>query len=34
MKTLIDMSTMFVADLTGRLKDTEEAFEEVPKSLQ
>jgi hypothetical protein len=33
-KTLLDVSTMFVADLTGRLKEAEEAFEEVPTSLQ
>jgi hypothetical protein len=33
-KTLHDVSTMPVADLTGRLKDAEEAFEEAPTSLQ
>jgi hypothetical protein len=33
-KTLLDMSTMSVADLTGRLKEAEEAFEEAPTSLQ
>ncbi|XP_072151353.1 uncharacterized protein [Setaria viridis] len=32
-KTLLDVSTMSVADLTGRLKEAEEAFEEVPASL-
>jgi hypothetical protein len=30
-KTLLDVSTMSVADLTGRLK---EAFEEAPTSVQ
>jgi hypothetical protein len=29
-KTLLDVSTMYVADLTGRLK---EAFEKAPTSL-
>jgi hypothetical protein len=33
-KTLLAMSTMSVADLTGRLKEAEEAFEEAPTSLQ
>jgi hypothetical protein len=33
-KTLLDVSTMFVADLTGRLKEAEEAFEEAPTLLQ
>jgi hypothetical protein len=33
-KKLFDVSTIFVADLTGRLKKVEEAFEEVPTSLQ
>jgi hypothetical protein len=33
-KTLLDVSTMSVADLTGWLKEAEEAFEEVPTSLQ
>jgi hypothetical protein len=33
-KTLLDVSTMSVANLTGRLKEAEEAFEEVPTSLQ
>jgi hypothetical protein len=33
-KTLLDGSTMFVADLTGRLKEAEEAFEEAPTLLQ
>ena len=33
-KTLLDVSTMSVADLTGRLKEAEEAFEEAPTSLQ
>jgi hypothetical protein len=33
-KTLLDVSTMFVADLTVRLKEAEEAFEEAPTSLQ
>jgi hypothetical protein len=33
-KTLFDVSTMSVADLTRRLKEAEEAFEEVPTSLQ
>jgi hypothetical protein len=33
-KTLLDVSTMSVADLIGRLKEVEEAFEEAPTSLQ
>jgi hypothetical protein len=33
-KTLLDISTMSVADLTGRLNEVEEVFEEVPTSLQ
>jgi hypothetical protein len=33
-KTLFDVSTMSVADLTWRLKEAEEAFEEAPTSLQ
>jgi hypothetical protein len=33
-KTLLDISTMSVADLAGRLNEVEEAFEEVPTSLQ
>jgi hypothetical protein len=33
-KTLLDVSTMSVANLTGRLKEAEEAFEELPTSLQ
>jgi hypothetical protein len=33
-KTLLDMSTMFVADLIGWLKEAEEAFEEASTSLQ
>jgi hypothetical protein len=33
-KTLFDVSTMSVADLTGWLKEAEEAFEEAPPSLQ
>jgi hypothetical protein len=33
-KTLFDVSTISVADLTGRLKKVEEAFEEAPTSLQ
>jgi hypothetical protein len=33
-KTLLDVSTMSVADLTMRLKEAEEAFEEVLTSLQ
>jgi hypothetical protein len=32
-KTLLDVPTMFVADLTGQLKEAEEAFEEVLMSL-
>jgi ABC-type uncharacterized transport system permease subunit len=32
-KTLLDVSTMFVADLTGWLKEAEEAFEEALTSL-
>jgi hypothetical protein len=33
-KTLLDVSTMPIADLAGRLKEVEEAFEEAPTSLQ
>jgi hypothetical protein len=33
-KTLLDVSTVCVADLTGRLKQVEEAFEEAPMSMQ
>ncbi|XP_062232774.1 uncharacterized protein LOC133930085 [Phragmites australis] len=33
-KTLLDVSTMTVAELTGLLKEAEESFEEVPASLQ
>jgi hypothetical protein len=33
-KTLLDVSTMSVADLTGRLKEEGDAFEEAPTSLQ
>jgi hypothetical protein len=33
-KTLLDVSTMSIADLTGRLKEAEEAFEEASTSLQ
>jgi hypothetical protein len=33
-KTLLDVSTMSVADLTGRLKEEDEVFEEAPTSLQ
>jgi hypothetical protein len=33
-KTLLDVLTMSVADLTGWLKEAEEAFEEVTTSLQ
>jgi hypothetical protein len=33
-KTLLDVSTMSVAYLTGRLKEAEEAFKEVSTSLQ
>ena len=32
-KTLLDVSMMTVADLTGRLKEAEEAFEEAPATL-
>jgi hypothetical protein len=32
-KTLLDVSTMSVAGLTGQLKDMEEVFEEAPTSL-
>jgi hypothetical protein len=32
-KTLLDVSTMSVANLTGQLKEAEEAFEEAPTSL-
>jgi hypothetical protein len=33
-KTLLDVLTISVTDLTGRLKEAEEAFEEAPTSLQ
>jgi hypothetical protein len=33
-KTLLDVSTMFDTDLTGRLKEAEKAFKEAPTSLQ
>jgi hypothetical protein len=33
-KTLLDVSTMGVADLTGRLKEAKEAFEEPPATMQ
>jgi hypothetical protein len=33
-KTLLDVLTMSFADLIGRLKEAEEAFEEAPTSLQ
>jgi hypothetical protein len=33
-KTLLDVSTMSVASLTGRLKEAKEAFKEAPTSLQ
>jgi hypothetical protein len=33
-KTLLDVSTMSVVDLTGWLKEAEEAFEEAPTMLQ
>jgi hypothetical protein len=33
-KTLLDVLTMSVVDLTGQLKEAEEAFEEAPTSLQ
>jgi hypothetical protein len=33
-KTLLDVSTMSVADLTGRLKEAKETFEEASTSLQ
>jgi hypothetical protein len=33
-KTLFDVSTISVVDLTGRLKKVEEAFEEALTSLQ
>jgi hypothetical protein len=33
-KTLLNVSTMSDADLTGRLKEAEEAFEEAPTTLQ
>jgi hypothetical protein len=33
-KTLLNVSTMSVADLIGRLKEAEEVFEEAPTSLQ
>jgi hypothetical protein len=32
-KTLLDVPTMSVVDLTGRLKEAEEAFKEAPTSL-
>jgi hypothetical protein len=32
-KTLLNVSTMSVADLIGRLNEAEEAFEEAPTSL-
>jgi hypothetical protein len=32
-KTLLDVSTMSVADMTWRLKEAEEAFEEASTSL-
>jgi hypothetical protein len=32
-KTLLDVSTMSIADLIGRLKEVEEVFEEAPMSL-
>jgi hypothetical protein len=33
-KTLLDVPTISVADLIGRLKEAEEAFEEATTSLQ
>jgi hypothetical protein len=33
-KTLLDVSTMSIADLIGWLQEAEEAFEEAPASLQ
>jgi hypothetical protein len=33
-KTLLDVSTMSVADLNGRLKEVEEEFEEAPAMVQ
>jgi hypothetical protein len=33
-KTLLDVSMMSVVDLTGRLKEAEEAFEEPPATVQ
>jgi hypothetical protein len=33
-KTLLDVSTMSIADLIGWLQEAEEAFEEAPTSLQ
>jgi hypothetical protein len=33
-KTLLDVSTIYVIDLIGRLKEVEEAFEEALMSLQ
>jgi hypothetical protein len=33
-KTLLNMSTMSVVDLIGRLKEAEEVFEEAPTLLQ
>jgi hypothetical protein len=32
-KTLLDVSTMSIADLTWRLKEAKEVFEEAPTSL-
>jgi hypothetical protein len=32
-KTLLDVSTLSIADLTGWLKEVEEAFEQAPTSL-
>jgi hypothetical protein len=32
-KTLLDVSTMYVADLTWRLKEAKEAFEKASTSL-
>jgi hypothetical protein len=33
-KTLLNVSTMSVANLIGRLKEAKEVFEELPTSLQ
>jgi hypothetical protein len=33
-KKLLDVWTMSVTDLTGRLKEVEKVFEEAPTSLQ